>query len=117
MSVGEAASFELKNLVSGGTYTLVLTGEIDMVAAPQLEEAIGRLCVDGVSEIVLDLSEVTFMDSTGLRAVVAAQQACEEAQFGFAVIPGPSQVQRLFEIAGLLERVPIMGVEHPPSEP
>lgn len=105
--VGEAASFELKNVVSGGTHTFVLTGEVDMLAAPQLDEAIRRLCVEGTSEIVLDLRKVTFMDSTGLRAIVATQQTCAQAQLGFSVIPGPPQLQRLFEIAGLLDHLPL----------
>jgi anti-sigma B factor antagonist len=96
-----ASSFEMQTVAAGSSRTLILTGEVDLLTAPDIESAIRELCAGGTGEIVLDLRKVTFMDSTGLRATVSAQKLCDEHGFGFSLIKGQAQVQRLFEIAGL----------------
>ncbi len=107
--------FELQNVVSGERSTLVLSGEIDLVAAPDVEAAIRHLCAQRTSRIVLDLRKVTFMDSTGLKAAISAQALCQAQGHEFGVIPGPRQVQTLFEITGLAKLLPFE--EHPVSQP
>jgi anti-sigma B factor antagonist len=106
MSVGGETSFELKTVVSADRRTLVLSGEIDLLVSPQLEEAIRRLCAEGAGEIVLDLRRVTFMDSTALRATVAVHDLCKGHGCAFSVIPGPTQIQTLFELTGLAASLP-----------
>jgi anti-sigma B factor antagonist len=106
MSVGGQTSFGLKRVVSGDRHTIVLSGEVDLLAVPALQEAVRELCAERVSEIVLDLRRVTFMDSTGLKATVAAHQLCKRRGCTFSVIPGPTQIQTLFELTGLAESVP-----------
>jgi anti-sigma B factor antagonist len=101
MSVGGKSSFELERVSSGGVHTLMLVGDIDLLAASDLEDAIQRLCTEGTSGIVLDLRKVTFMDSTGLRATINAHNLCMELGYGFSVTPGPPQVRRLFEVVGI----------------
>ena len=72
-----------------------------MVGAKELETTITRLCTGDALEIELDLREVTFIDSQGLRAILAAREACASHQAEFFLIRGnhPAQ-QRLFEITG-----------------
>jgi anti-sigma B factor antagonist len=96
-----APSFAMQTVASGNKRTLILTGEVDLLTAPDVERAIRKLCAEGAAEIVLDLRKVTFMDSTGLRATTSAQALCEEHGHDLSLIRGPSQVQRLFEITGL----------------
>jgi anti-anti-sigma factor len=98
--------FQLHELVEGGEHTLVLTGEVDMVAAPGVEQAVGRLCVEGTTRIVLDLREVTFIDSSGLRAILSADGLCRQHGCEFSLVPGPEQVQGLFEMTGVAELLP-----------
>jgi anti-sigma B factor antagonist len=106
MAVSGETSFELKRAVQGDRHTIVLSGEVDLLAVPALEAAVRELCLARVPEIVLDLRGVTFMDSTGLKATVAAHQLCRRHRCAFSVIPGPTQIQTLFELTGLAASVP-----------
>jgi anti-sigma B factor antagonist len=106
VAVGGETSFELTRMVQGDRHTIVLSGELDMLAVPALEAAVRELCAQRVREIVLDLRGVTFMDSTGLKATAAAHQICRRNSCTFSVIPGPTQIQTLFELTGLAESVP-----------
>ena len=76
---------------------LVLEGEIDSYTAPELAE---RLNSDPGIEIV-DLAAVTFIDSSGLRALVQAHQARTEAGSTLQLRSPSAAVQRLLEISGL----------------
>jgi anti-sigma B factor antagonist len=95
---------EVQDVVSGDDHTLLLSGELDMAAEDELEAAI--VSCAGAARLTLDLSQVTFMDSTGITLVLLANDLCKAHDIAFALVPGPRQVQRVFEIAGLLERLP-----------
>jgi anti-anti-sigma factor len=95
---------EIEDLVSGDDHTLVLSGELDMAAEDELETAI--VSCANAAQLTLDLSQLTFMDSTGLTLVLLADDLCKAHEIEFALVPGPRQVQRVFEIAGLLDRLP-----------
>jgi anti-sigma B factor antagonist len=99
---GGTSSFELENVIDGTRTTVILTGEIDMLTAPDLEAVVRPLC-GGPSEVVLDLSRVTFVDSTALRTIISAQQLCARAGSRLSLVPGPEQVQRVFEITGMYD--------------
>lgn len=77
--------------------TLVLQGEIDSYTAPDLAE---RLALDPPIEI-LDVAGVTFIDSSGLRAIVEAHQARTVAGSRLVLRSPSAAVQRLLEISGL----------------
>jgi len=112
-TAGATPRFQLHDLADGGEHTLALTGEVDIVAAPAVEEAVSRLCVEGTTRIVLDLSDVTFIDSTGLRAMLAADGLCRQHRCEFSLVPGPAQVQSLFEMTGVAGLLPFQSVERP----
>ena len=109
--MGANNDFSIQAHARGSRHTLVLTGELDLASATTLEARVAELCADGASEVVLDLSGLTFIDSTGLRTILAGMKLCEEHQRGFWLIPGPSAVQRLFELSGLLEQLPFRAPE------
>jgi anti-sigma B factor antagonist len=102
----EPNEFSIQEDAQNDRHTLILTGELDLASAPALEAATARLCVEGASEIVLDLSKLAFIDSTGLRTILSCMSLCEEHLCNFWLTPGPRAVQRLFELAGMLERLP-----------
>jgi anti-anti-sigma factor len=102
---GTADTFEIQDVVSGGMHTLVLAGELDMATAPDLQVVVSA-CARRAARLTLDLSRLTFMDSTGLRLVLSAQQLCRETGAEFALVPGPKLVQRVFELTGVLDRLP-----------
>ncbi|MGH3428042.1 MAG: STAS domain-containing protein [Mycobacteriales bacterium] len=80
---------------------LTLTGELDLASSEQLEEALARVRDWGTALVVLDLRELTFMDSTGLHLLVEANQRAREGGPQFQVISGGPQVQRLLSITGV----------------
>lgn len=98
--------FSIQENAEGDRCTLVLRGELDLASAPALEAATARLCAGGASEIVMDLGGLSFIDSTGLRTILGSMSLCEEHLCNFWLIPGRRAIQRLFELAGLLERLP-----------
>ncbi len=57
-------------------------------------------CAIGFDDIVIDLRTVTFIDSSGLRLLLAQARACRESGSRFRLVNGPAQVRRLFEISG-----------------
>jgi anti-anti-sigma factor len=98
----EGWHLELKDAGSGGEHVLKLIGEVDMESAPELEAAIVRICAAGPRAITLDLSGLSFIDSTGLHVIAAASQRCKELGSEFRLLPGPPGVQRVFELTGLI---------------
>jgi anti-sigma B factor antagonist len=92
-----------------------LSGELDMLVAPDLEDAVRHLCDEDAAELVLDLRNLTFMDSRGLRSTLIAHELCRQSGYKFAVVPGPRQVQALFELTGLAERLPFQTDQQPPT--
>jgi anti-anti-sigma factor len=80
---------------------LLLYGELDLAGAPLLAGEIERAESSGLDALVLDLSHLDFLDSAGLRVILAAHERARDAGRGFAITPGPPQVQKLLEIAGV----------------
>jgi len=80
---------------------LELDGELDLVSAPALEEAVLSALQDGSAMVVLDLRAVSFIDSTGLKAVFSARKAVQERGRQFAVTQGSQQVEHLLQLTRL----------------
>ncbi len=104
------SGLEIDELIDGQRYTLVLGGELDIASAVTLHGAIGRVRATGAatSAIILDLSRLIFIDSTGLAEIILTGQLCEKDGYEFALIPGPRAVQRLFELTGLIDALPFV---------
>lgn len=81
-------------------------GELDLGSAGELRVPLEELVTAGFARLVLDLRDLTFMDSTGLHIILDAAQRAREAGVELAVIAGPEAVQRVFEICGLLDHLP-----------
>lgn len=82
-------------------------GELDLSTSPRLEDALRDEFNSGKS-VVLDLSQVTFIDSTGLNVLVAALRSCEQNGCQLELGPEPSvQVSRVLRITGLDTVFPI----------
>lgn len=77
---------------------MLVFGDVDLSSTPRLAEQIRRAGQMG-DEVVVDLDGVTFMDCAGLGALV--QTSTNMGPERFSVTPGPPQVQRLFELAGI----------------
>jgi anti-sigma B factor antagonist len=82
-----------------------LAGELDMANAPLLQDAIESAELVAAKTVVLDLQGLTFLDSTGLRIILAAREQCWRRGQEFAVTPGSQQVQRLLSVTGVGEHL------------
>jgi anti-sigma B factor antagonist len=76
-------------------------GEIDIHTCTELEQTLLGLVGDGVSKVTLDLADVAFIDSSGLRALVVAHKALEEHGGSLVVANPSSMAARLLEVTGL----------------
>ena len=80
-------------------------GELDLATAPELERRLRELRESGFDRVVLDLRDVDFMDSTGLRLVMREDAAARADGREFALIAGPPGVMRIFEVACVVDRL------------
>jgi anti-anti-sigma factor len=99
---------ELDTEAEDGCVRVALAGELDISSAPQLEEALGRIEADSPALLLLDLRGLAFMDSTGLRTVVSADQRAREQGRRLAVVRGPDAVDRIFTVTRLDERLELV---------
>lgn len=86
--------------------TVNLAGELDLASADALEDEVRKLRADGFELVVVDLRGVEFLDSTGLRTLLSLRNAAKREGRRLVLVPGPRQVQRLFELtatAGLFD--------------
>lgn len=84
---------------------VALRGELDLSTAEKVERELQRVEQTGAPLVVLDLSALTFLDSTGLRLIVGADQRARQSNRRLAVVRGPATVQRVFTITKLDERL------------
>jgi anti-sigma B factor antagonist len=90
----------------GGRAILTLDGELDMASAELLQQLADGEDLRGEAMLVLDLQQLRFIDSTGLRAILATLEHCRERGQEFAITPGSQQVQRLLSVTGVAEHLP-----------
>jgi anti-anti-sigma factor len=100
-------SFDLRIVRNGDRTQIVPCGELDIATAPQLERAIAEATADAVAELVLDLRQLTFMDSTGLRALAQANVNAEAAGTSLAIWRGPRPMERVVVFSGLGAVLPL----------
>jgi anti-sigma B factor antagonist len=89
-----------------GRYVLELGGELDMAGVPAFEAAATRLLELGGDELLVDISDVGFIDSAGVRAILAIKGACERHSCEFSMTHAGDQGDRIFELARLLDHLP-----------
>jgi anti-sigma B factor antagonist len=92
------ASFRASAHEAGSAVVIVAEGELDLVGAPRLLDA---MPAEGTTRVVLDLGGVQFMDSSGLRSLLEARQSCIEAGRPFAIARPSVAVSRVLELVDL----------------
>lgn len=92
---------------------VALEGEIDLSTAPDAERRITEAEESGPVGIVVDLRDVTFMDSSGLRVLLIAHRRAQENGRRFALTKGSEAVDRLLDVTGLAGRIEVL--EEPPA--
>jgi anti-anti-sigma factor len=98
--------FVITEARENGSVQLALRGELDIATLPQLEDALER--TREASLLTLDLSALDFMDSSGLRIILAEHARAQEAGRKLSIVRGPAAVHRVFELTGTAELLPIV---------
>ena len=102
------APFELQSSAVGDALVIAVSGEIDMTCAPELGKAID-IVSDHARRVVVDLTAVTFLDSSGLNALVRSRRALDERQIALCVVaPAGTVVRRVFEITRLTDALAVV---------
>jgi anti-sigma B factor antagonist len=96
----------------GAERVLRLRGELDVATAPEFERALLRLRPRH-QRVVLDLAELRFMDSTGLRILLQARRVASEGGWQLALRSVPPNVHRLLKLSGVEQAIPIEPAERP----
>jgi anti-sigma B factor antagonist len=99
------ANLSLETSVADRAVVIALSGELDLAGAVALQQELERLEAEAAGVVVLDLRGVAFMDSSGLRLIAASSQRARELGRRLALVPGPEQVMRVFEITRMRERL------------
>jgi anti-anti-sigma factor len=86
-----------------GAVRVGLRGELDLERAYSFDEELRRVEADRPACLVLDLRELTFVDSSGVARLLAAQRRARREGRRVVVVRGPAAVQRLFAISALDE--------------
>jgi anti-sigma B factor antagonist len=103
--VGMEPAFEIKIRHRDQTLIIEVAGELDVATAPLLEKKLAEAEAAGATSLLVDLEQCEFIDSSGLHVLLAHVIRNGSAQ-RYAVTRGSRQVQRLFEVAGVIDRLP-----------
>ena len=88
-----------------GLVHVALVGELDLSTVAKVQEELRRVEASSPATLVVDLSKLTFLDSTGLRCIVTADERARAEGRRIVIVRGPDAVQRVFAITRLEERL------------
>ncbi len=90
---------------AGGEHVIALSGELDLGNADVVEAELMRVEATDARQIVLDLRELDFLDSTGIRLVYMADMRSRQDSDRLMIRRGPDRVQRMFRMTDLADRL------------
>jgi anti-anti-sigma factor len=113
--VASLPNFRIETSSTGSGTTIKLAGELDSATCAELIERVEQLIGDDPGEVVLDLDEVTFIDSAGLRAIIVIERKAGERDVAFTIRSPTGPVADLLQLTGIREHVALSPrVDEPP---
>jgi anti-sigma B factor antagonist len=112
--VAASGNFDVATHRQGTTLVVAPRGEIDLATVDVVRGAVEGEWHSG-DDIVLDLREVGFMDTSGLRYVLELVEKASKDGFDVRLVKGPAAVQRVFEVSGLEPRLPFVDSSEAPD--
>lgn len=88
-------------------YVITVSGEVDLATSPDLDQAIISGIESGAQSVIIDLTDVSFMDSSGLGVIVRGLKRSREADKDLDLIITNERVLKVFGITGLDQVIPI----------
>jgi anti-sigma B factor antagonist len=104
-----SGSIGIRREVVGHRAVLTVAGEVDIASAPVLAQAVDDTVAAGAAELWIDVTPTDFIDSSFLHLLLRTQARLDALNRRFAVISPGSRFQRVFDLAGVTERVAIYG--------
>jgi anti-anti-sigma factor len=101
----EVEILEVRTDDRNGLVHVALVGELDLSTVAKVQEELRRVEANSPPTLVMDLSKLTFLDSTGLRCIITADERAREEGRRVVIVRGPDPVQRVFAITRLEERL------------
>ena len=98
----------MRSTRDGDAHVVELSGELDLAGADLLEGELLRVEASDAQQIVVDLRELEFIDSTGLRLVYMAHARTRHDGARLTIRRGPARVHRIFELTDLANRLPFV---------
>lgn len=92
---------DLEKSIDGEVAVLRCTGRLNMSAAPGLRTAVDEIVGQGTSRIVIDLSDTSFVDSSGLGALVGGLKSARQAGGDLRIAGAPEQVRTVLALTNL----------------
>jgi anti-anti-sigma factor len=90
------------------TMVVSLSGEADLFSAAALEDQLKRAVESGADRVIVDLSGLHFIDSTGLRVLLKAADASRHDSGHLYFLQGSPQVERVLEVSGVKQQLPFL---------
>jgi anti-sigma B factor antagonist len=94
----------LTSVLDNDAYLVRVGGEVDMYTAPQLRDYLSQL---DAGDVVIDLSDVGFLDSLGVAVLVKANERTKRAGQTFTIVGASARIRKIFELTGLGELLQI----------
>ena len=108
--MGSLIDFGLNDeAVDARTHVVSPHGEVDALTAPRLGRRLLGLADEGKTRVIVDLSNVTFMDSTGIGVLLNALRQLRTRQGGLVLVCPTERIMRPFQITGLMDQLRIFG--------
>jgi anti-anti-sigma factor len=99
----EPVGFWITRRVDDDGIVLALHGELDVAAAPQLEKLLDEVRRERHPHVLLDLNELSFVDSAGVSVLIKAKKEAEEDGSEFVLRRPTAQVHRVFALVGMVD--------------
>jgi anti-sigma B factor antagonist len=104
----QSAPFEMRSEAQGDRGRLSVAGELDIATAPQLDDAAAELLAKGIRQLLIDLSGLTFIDSSGLRTLIGLNDRAAAEEWTLSLIRPAEPSLSVFQITGADENLPFI---------
>ncbi|MGN6371987.1 MAG: STAS domain-containing protein [Solirubrobacteraceae bacterium] len=100
--------FEIDADWDGETVRLTTRGELDLATSPQLEQEMRTILARGAQRVTIDLSGLTFVDSSGLRVLIVLHERSKQDGWELALLAPSNPARAVFRISGAEEHLPFV---------
>jgi len=100
--------FEIQNEWDGERVRIVTAGELDLATSPQLEQEMRAVLARGAKRVTIDLTKLTFVDSSGLRVLIGLYERSTQDGWELALTYPSEQARAVFRISGAEEHLPFV---------